>query len=268
MLCIVKDSNDEKCIFLSLYFEDGKIERVKTIRSFDKVNSPFIISSLPHSYFNDVHIISDTAIKSHLLGLIHPCFFIDNTLYISIYTQSQKHSAVQIGKLLRATSDLLNEVCILDVEDIQTSITLMSPGNVLIFLESALEFIEDNWAGVLLLYIFLFGGTYTKGDFSIETPSIRNFISHIINHKMNKKMKELEFTKKELEVKKLKIEVSSLEKQIQAEEESIDTSMELISDAAQTLTEVASDINISITDNEYIDLNEIMSILENPVEDE
>lgn len=268
LLCIVRDSNDEKCTFLSLYFEHGKIERIKTIRSFNKENSPFIISSLPHSYFNDVHIISDTATKSQLIGLIHPCFFLDNTLYISIHTQSKKHSAVQISKLLRATSDLLNEFCILDVNDIQTCITLMSPGNVLFFLESAIEFIENNWQGVLLLYILLFGGTYTNGDFSIEAPSIRNFISHILNHKMNKKMKEFELTKKELELKKLKIEVDSLEKQIQAEDESIDTSMNLISDAVQTLTEVSSEIDIAIPDDEYIDLNEIMSILENPVEDD
>lgn len=288
LICIVRDIDNKKCMFLSFYFNKSKIERIKVLHSFEKNKIPFIVSSLPYSYFNDVHVIKNKAIKAQLLGLLHPCFFIGETLYISIQTQSEKYSALQISKLLKIASDMLNEFCILDVNNINTSISLMSPGNVLLFLESSIKFIEDNWQGILLLYIILFGGSYTNGEFSIEAPSIRNFMFHILNYKREKRMKDFEMAQKELEVKKLRLEVEKLEKQNQEKDESIedcgnnytqslgeteddddiDTTINYINNAIQNINEVASEINITIPDNELVDLNEIMSILETPIDEQ
>ncbi len=280
-ICLIKKSATFDYAFIELKLVGGLVKGIRTLCSFDKSNAPFVLKQLQRSFLTDFHFIDSESLKVQLYGLIYPCFVYGRGFYFSIFTQSHKHTAFQIGRLLSDISFILSELCDINEGDINVKVNLSSPGEIMFSIQSGLDFFKDNLESIVVLSLLIFGGSYTNGEKVYEIPSIKNLLSKLYSIKYDKKMKDLQLKEKELEIQEKELEIE--EKKIdldkkrcefnkQASDEHIDIleledSFNRVERTAASIFETASQIDVAIPNDDFIDINEIMEILNTPYND-
>ena len=258
-ICILSKA-DKEYAYISITLDGEHVTNSKTLRILKSPYVPSVLKELSDQISTDLQPITSLSLLISLYGLLYPIYKIKDTLYLSVMVNREHYSAITFGKLLEQSVLLLSELTDIDPVKINVKTTLKSPGYYILY---ALSEIEQNWMAILCLFVLIFGGKYEAKGMSIESPSIKCFIMSILDHKHQKRLRELEVKEKELDLKIKEQEIELNRLKIEKEKNNIDETMDRIESITQNIKECAEDMNVEIPPEEVMDVCSIIAIINN-----
>lgn len=183
-------------------------------------------------------IIDDITLKETIYSSLYSLFYIDQRLYINANVALMRYPALLVADYLTSITTFLHSVGCTPHRKVYTKIDIHSPGNILVFIEDALSICSENWVGLALAFICIFGGEAKTPIGSIKFPSIRNFIEYFANWEYERKMKEEDIKQKEAET------VSKYQDNVIKDQEIRKREYDLIRQAAE-IQRITQELNIA-----------------------
>lgn len=238
-----------------------KIHTINLLRSLNRPNAPSWVNYMPIGISYDLFSIStirNYRIKHQVYSLAHNCYIADNILYLSIYMNKSKYCAKDLSLFLSSVGNLFELLCDVPVNRIYTQVDLHSPGNVLFVIENGVQFFKSNWQGLLIIFLLIFGGQISTDKFSIEFPSIKNFIAFFLNWKYNLRKKELEIEEQTEQIASQKLANKK------AALELIKQASLIVQENGETIKGLSQKMNAILSNDNAPNIEDILDILDTP----
>ena len=231
---------------------------VKVIKTYHSTKAPTWINKvLCNRQFSSfrVGLISTSKEKEYIYAVCHNLFFIDDRLYLSANVNQNHYSALAVANYLTVVTNFLKNVGCTGYSTVYTKIDIHSPGNILLYVDRAVNFCSENWMGLLLLFTILFGGKIQTDKFYVELPSFRNFVEYFVNWEYDKKMK-----KELLNQAVAKTRAMELDNEIKAYD--LEMRKKQMLNKAKELEEVSKQLNITTTNGNSTEPQTVLEVLD------
>lgn len=241
------------------------IHSINLLRSINYQDAPLWFFYIPKDFSYELFNIScvqNKRMKHQIYSLAHNFYIIDSKLYLSVYFSEQKYLAKDLSIYLASITDLFEVLCDLSSHQVFSQIDIHSPGNIIFVIENAISFLKENWSGLLIIFLLIFGGKFATDKITIEIPSIKNFIAFFLNLKYNLKIKQLE-----VEEKKEGVTAQKLTNQ-KTFLDNIEQASSIIEERGEQIVELSQKMKIIMSNDDAPNLQEILDILETPIDNE
>lgn len=160
-----------------------------------KFRYPYVPSCIENITYTEMFssfqlaIISDINLKESIYSVLYNLFYIGRRLYVNANVKLIRYPTLLVAEYLTAITSLLQNVGCAKQTRVFTKIDIHSPGNILVYIEDALRICSDNWFGLLIVFVCIFGGEVNTTTGSFKMPSVRNLIEYFVNWDYERKMK-------------------------------------------------------------------------------
>ena len=174
--------------------------RFLTTKSFSGLN-PLLLRGV----FQNRHSLSSMDSYAELiLGSAYDVYTYRNRLNMIFHITSREAlGSLDVSKFIYYATQILHQG---EPLFIGTRINLNSPGDLALFIENGIGFIEEHWPFFLALAVALFGGDIKTPTTTISLPSLKNAIQAYCKRERTRQLEELELQEQQERVRGMQLD--------------------------------------------------------------
>lgn len=187
--------------------------------------------------------------------------FVFAATYDSYYYQDKLHMVFHIEKLGRIRSvDLSGFIYyatqLLTYKEerfIEARASINSPGDILLVMDTAIQYINENSAAFIALALVIFGGNITSNSTNIPMPSLLNAVKALLSYSHNKKMQNLQVEEQEAKVKGMALDNELKQVELYRKKAELDADgQEYLSKIVRKIQSAAASMQVKQVDEKLI----------------
>lgn len=206
------------------YKKRRHITLLRTVRS-EELNY-----SLCRAISNYHGISNMDSYAKHILNALYNYYYFQDTLaFVYSIKKIEPIRPRELNSILYGTTEILCYVA--PEETISNQLSLNSPGDIVYYIKTSLEFFKDNWTIFFGLLVFVGGGS----ALSFQVPGVIDILKSIFTAPAELKEKKANAELKELEVLEKKVEVYEKIKASGIDPKALSKSLDIIATSSTSL---------------------------------